>query len=265
MPAGGPSLLRRFWPGAAPPAPALAPPGVALYAIGDIHGRSDLLSALLRKIDEDAADLDPQTSRELIFLGDYVDRGADSLGVLDLILEANRRPSPWSSTALKGNHEQALLAFLDDPEVWPLWSEFGARETLAAYGVVPPAPGSAEDDWARASREMNHALPPAHRALLRSLPLTAERGDYLCVHAGVRPGLPLEAQTEQDLLWIRDDFLRHGRRLAKVIVHGHTPAEEAYVGAHRIGLDTGAYATGRLTAVKLMGAERTLIQVKACG
>jgi len=261
MPPGARSLLQRFLPGQRA-APALAPEGVALYVIGDIHGRSDLLHGLLRKIAFDAAKLEPQTKRELIFLGDYIDRGPDSRGVIDLILSTGEERDFWTVTALKGNHEQALMQFLDDPELWPIWSGFGARETLLSYGVQPPAPGSEREDWERASRQMNAAVPSSHRRFLEDLEILAVRGDYLCVHAGVRPGQALDRQVEEDLLWIRDDFLRNERRLDKVIVHGHTPAEEAYVGVHRIGLDTGAYATSVLTAIKLKGAERVLIQAR---
>ena len=260
---GALSILQRLFPGPDRAPPSRAPAGVALYVIGDIHGRSDLLGPLLRKIALDAIRLEPGSPRELIFLGDYIDRGPDSKGVLDLILSTLQEREFWSTVTLKGNHEQAMLQFLADPQIWPDWSEFGARETLASYGVAPPARGGDPDDWARASRALNQALPDAHRRLLESLVLFVERGDYLFAHAGVRPGVPLEDKSEQDLLWIRDDFLRSRRRLAKVIVHGHTPAEAAYLGPHRIGLDTGAYATGLLTAVKLKGAERVLLQVRA--
>jgi serine/threonine protein phosphatase 1 len=263
MPPGARSFLQRFLPGRERAAPARAPEGVALYVIGDVHGRSDLLHGLLRKIAFDAARLESQVQRELIFLGDYVDRGPDSRGVIDLILSTSAERDFWSVTALKGNHEQALLQFMDEPELWPMWQGFGARETLQSYGVNPPAPGSAPDDWARASREMNEAVPPSHRQFLEQLEICVVRGDYLFAHAGVRPGAPLDQQSEQDLLWIRDDFLRNERRLDKVIVHGHTPAEEAYVGVHRIGLDTGAYATSLLTAIKLKGEERILIQARS--
>jgi serine/threonine protein phosphatase 1 len=262
MPAAGRSFLQRFLPGSNRAAPALAPAGTALYVIGDIHGRSDLLHSLLRKIAIDAARCEPNLRRELIFLGDYVDRGPDSKGVIDLLLATQAEQAFWSVTPLKGNHEQALLQFMEEPEFWPMWQDFGARETLLSYGVNPPARGSEPDDWLRASREINTAMPYSHRRFLESLDLLAERGDYLCVHAGVRPGAPLDQQTEQDLLWIRDDFLRNERRLDKVIVHGHTPTEEAYVGPHRIGLDTGAYATSVLTAIKLKGADQTLIQAR---
>lgn len=263
MPPGARSLFQRLMPGSAKAPIALAPAGVALYVVGDIHGRVDLLLALLRKIAFDAARNETAAQRELIFLGDYVDRGPDSRGVIDLILSTEAESDFWQVTALKGNHEAALLQFLDDPNFWPMWSEFGARETLTSYGVAPPAPGSEETDWLRASRQLNAALPVNHRAFLEGLELTADRGDYLCAHAGVRPGVPLDQQTEEDLLWIRDDFLRSEKRLAKVIVHGHTPAEEAYVGAHRIGVDTGAYATSVLTAIKLKAAEQVLIQARA--
>jgi serine/threonine protein phosphatase 1 len=262
MPPGARSLLQRLMPGQGRAAPSHAPAGLVLYVIGDVHGRTDLLRTLLRKIAYDAAKYESTTARELVFLGDYVDRGQDSRGVIELILSTRAERDFWSVTALKGNHEQALLQFLDDPEIWQMWSEFGARETLLSYGVNPPVRGSDADDWARASREMNAAMPQDHRRFLQSLELMVERGDYLCAHAGVRPGVPLDRQTEQDLLWIRDDFLRSERRLGKVIVHGHTPSEEAYVGDHRIGLDTGAYATSVLTAIKLKGVERTLIQAR---
>jgi serine/threonine protein phosphatase 1 len=262
MPGGALSFLQRLMPGSDRAAPARAPEGLALYVIGDVHGRSDLLHGLLRKIAVDAARHEEATRRELIFLGDYVDRGPDSRGVIDLILATAAESDFWLVTALKGNHEQALLQFLVEPELWPMWQGFGARETLLSYGVTPPAAGSEPDDWTRASREMNAAIPEEHKHFLESLDLVADRGGYLCAHAGVRPGSPLDQQTEQDLLWIRDDFLRSERRLEKVIVHGHTPAEEAYVGHHRIGLDTGAYATSVLTAIKLKGEGRTLIQAR---
>ncbi len=262
MPPGAPSILQRLFAAPKRAAPAAAPEGVTLYVIGDVHGRLDLLHALLRKIAYDAARSGDGETRELIFLGDYVDRGPDSKGVIDLILSTIAERDFWTVTALKGNHEAALLNFMEDPGSWPGWSQFGARETLSSYGVDPPDWQGGEEDWARASRELSGAVPAAHKAFLRDLELTAERGDYLCVHAGVRPGQPLDRQIEQDLLWIRDDFLSSTRRLEKVIVHGHTPAEEAYLGDHRIGLDTGAYATSLLTAVKLKGTERTLIQVR---
>ena len=241
---------------------AFAPPDTVIYAIGDIHGRADLLHGLLRKIAIDAARHEDGSARELIFLGDYLDRGADSRGVMDLILSTMAERAFWTVTPLKGNHEEAFLQFLRDPDYWPMWSEYGARETLLSYGVAPPRLTSDSDDWARARNDLLAAVPPEHMTLLETLDLCAARGDYFFAHAGVRPGIPLELQTEEDLLWIREDFLRHERPFEKVVVHGHTPGE-VYVGQHRIGIDTGAYATGLLTAIKLKGDERTLIQMRA--
>jgi len=259
-PPGLSSLFKRIL--APQRAAAAAPAGTTLYVIGDIHGRLDLLHPLLRKIAYDAARLPAGQARELIFLGDYVDRGPDSRGVIALVLSTMAETGFWTVTALKGNHEAALLEFMDDPNHWPMWANFGARETLTSYGVNPPDWNSDEEDWAKASRALNALMPATHKAFLKGLEIVAERGDYLCAHAGVRPGVPLEHQTEQDLLWIRDDFLRSEKRLEKVIVHGHTPADAAYLGEHRIGLDTGAYATSVLTAVKLQGSDRVLIQVR---
>jgi serine/threonine protein phosphatase 1 len=260
-PAERPLLHRLFRPKVQAEAPA-APPETVIYAIGDVHGRADLLHALLRKIALDAARHEPNSMRELILLGDYVDRGSDSRGVLDLILSTMAERSFWTVTPLKGNHEEALLQFLRDPSNWPTWSEFGARETLLSYGVAPPRLASDPQGWEAARQALAEAIPAEHMALYETLDLCASRGDYFFVHAGVRPNVPLDRQSEQDMLWIRDEFLRHERPLEKVIVHGHTPGE-AYVGRHRIGLDTGAYATGLLTAIKLKGDERTLIQARA--
>jgi serine/threonine protein phosphatase 1 len=263
MPPGVPSLFKRLFghPASRPLNAAAAPVGEVLYAVGDIHGRQDLLVPLLGKIAFDATRLGPQTHAELIFLGDYVDRGSNSRGVIQLVMSTFAQTDLWTVTALMGNHERTLLRFLDDPSVWPTWEPFGAAQTLLSYGVRPPEPGRRDPaDWARARDELNARMPQAHKDFLAGLPMTAERGGYLFVHAGVRPDTPLAQQTENDLLWIREAFLGSEQRLEKVIVHGHTPAAEPFLGNHRIGLDTGAYASNVLTAVKLWGVQRALIQ-----
>jgi serine/threonine protein phosphatase 1 len=269
MPAAARSMFHRLLTPSAAPAPtvcARAPEGKTLYVVGDIHGRSDMLRILLRKIALHALSHESRGSEredcELILLGDYIDRGPDSRGVIDMILSVQDQRVFSSVTALKGNHEQGLLTFLENAAFWPLWAEHGARETLLSYGVSPPARGSDAEAWERARGALIAALPAEHRAFLDGLQLCAQRGDYMCVHAGVRPDQPLDEQAEQDMLWIREDFLKSQRRLDKVIVHGHTPASEAYVGDHRIGLDTGAYATSVLTAIRLCGEERTVIQAR---
>jgi serine/threonine protein phosphatase 1 len=236
------------------PAPSRVPDGALIYAIGDVHGRADLLDELLDLIARDAG----ERRAEIILLGDYVDRGSDSRGVIDRVLALPARG--FAATALKGNHEGAMLAFLDDPASGPLWGQHGGGATLVSYGVPAPANRLDLDAWARASETLATALPPAHLAFLRGLATSARRGDYAFVHAGVRPGVPLAEQAEQDLLWIRDPFLSHRGPHEATIVHGHTPEKAAHLGRHRIGIDTGAYWTGRLTALRLEGEERRLLQ-----
>lgn len=161
---------------------------------------------------------------------------------------------------LKGNHEEAMLAFLEEPDFGPTWATWGGGETLASYGVPPPALDAGPQAWREASLAFAAAMPAAHLGFLSGLPLHARVGDYLFVHAGVKPGAPLEAQTSDDLLWIREPFLSHPEPSPHVVVHGHTPTDEAHLGARRIGVDTGAYMTGVLTAVRLLGDRRDLVQ-----
>lgn len=239
------------------PAPPATPEGGGpIYAIGDTHGRADVLADLLARITADAGG----RPHELIFLGDYVDRGPDSRGVIDQVLAAER--PGVRVTALKGNHEEAMQEFLADASFGPVWAQHGGNATLASYGVRPPANRMDDADWQRAQRDFTAALPPAHRAFIDGLQLYVERGGYLFVHAGVRPGVPLDEQVPRDLLWIRKEFLNHGKRLPQMVVHGHTPEGRPSEAVHRIGVDTGAYYSGRLTAVRLEGEERRFIQAQ---
>jgi len=238
-----------------------APPGLVIYVIGDIHGRADLLHALLRQIAIDAARYETDLAREVIFIGDYIDRGPDSRQTVDLVLSTIGEKRFWDVTVLKGNHEEAMLRFMRDPSYWPIWSQYGARETLLSCGVTPPRMIGDQQEWADLRARFEAAVPPDHWDFFHNLDLAAERGDYLCVHAGVRPNVPLDQQTEDDLLWIRNDFLNKEHVFDKVIVHGHTPGQP-FVGPHRIALDTGAYVSGILTAIKLKGTERTLMQAQ---
>ena len=236
--------------------------GRRIYAVGDVHGRLDLLEPLLEQIRQDAADTAVADKPVLIFLGDYVDRGAGSKGVIDRVI-ALEREGVFELCALKGNHEEALLAFLGDAAFGPTWCEHGGSETLSSYGVSLPLLRMDAEAWGQAQAAFAEALPGEHLSFLSDLSLTAVYGDYVFVHAGLRPGVALSAQRELDLLWIRQDFLGARRGFEKIVVHGHTPAEEAYMGDHRIGVDTGAYATGVLTAVRLQDADRRFIQVSA--
>lgn len=227
--------------------------------MGDVHGRLDLLDPLLDRILQDARDMEGSTRPVLVFVGDYVDRGAASKGVIDRVIGL-QAGTDFEVKALKGNHEEAMLAFLDDPDFGPTWIEHGGAQTLASYGVTPPILRMDTLAWEKARDAFAEAVPPAHLAFLGALELMAVVGDYVFVHAGLRPGVPLEAQREPDLLWIRQDFLNAARPFEKIVVHGHTPVEEPFLGEHRIGIDTGAYATGVLTAVRLEDGERRLIQ-----
>jgi serine/threonine protein phosphatase 1 len=241
-----------------------APPttgGRLVYAVGDIHGRLDLLNPLIETIVADAVGLRPERKPLLIFLGDYVDRGPASAGVVERILKLSHKPA-FEVHTLKGNHEEALLQFLEDPEFGQTWATHGGLATLASYGVQPPAGRLDPEGWRKARDTFEAVLPARHRAFYEGLDLTAEVGDYLFVHAGVRPGVPLAAQVERDLLWIRGEFLEASGPFDKVVVHGHTPMQEPQILDHRLGLDTGAYATGVLTAVRLQGEDRKILQAR---
>lgn len=235
--------------------------GRLVYAVGDVHGRFDVLGPLLRGIAQDALATQPAERPLLVFLGDYVDRGPESRQVVDRILQM-QADGEFEIAALKGNHEEALLQFLDEPGFASTWMEHGGAATLASYGVQPAASRTDAAAWVAVRDEFEGALPDAHRRFYQGLELVRVVGDYAFVHAGVRPGVALGAQSERDLLWIRHEFLNDRGPFDKVIVHGHTPTEEPQMMRHRLGLDTGAYATGVLTAVRLYGEDQRLMQSK---
>lgn len=242
----------------ASPASALpsVPYGMRVYAVGDIHGRADLLRQMLALIEADNARQD-DAEVSLVFLGDYVDRGPASPEVLDIL----RGDHAFADRviALRGNHEDALLEFIEDPVRGRIWLDWGGMATLTSYGVRPAAASSPEERLIEMGRQLDRNLPHAHRAFLKSLPVQEIVGDYLFVHAGVNPHLPLDQQTDFDLTTIRSPFLEWGAPLGKMVVHGHSISQSPEFLSWRIGIDTGAYATGRLTALVLEGQEqRTL-------
>jgi serine/threonine protein phosphatase 1 len=239
------------------PRGAEAPAGTCLFAIGDIHGRIDLLRALERSIADEA--LRRQAPRNVvIYLGDYVDRGAHSRAVIEHLL---REKLPGFETVhLKGNHEDVMLRFLEDVEIGPNWLAFGGMETLESYGVEPPFPHADVADLERAQRALGEALPPAHRAFLDGLRLSHVEGGYVFVHAGLKPGVALAQQRAEDMLWIREPFLRSDADFGAVVVHGHTIVPEPVIRPNRIGIDTGAFASGRLTCLVAQGAARDFLQ-----
>lgn len=232
------------------------PPETRVYAVGDIHGCLGLLLALLARVREHA-EARPARRNVVVYLGDYVDRGTHSRGVIDLLLS---EPLPgFTSIYLKGNHEDSLIRFLSDEQVGPQWVAYGGAATLYSYGVRPPPLNADEDDLLRAQQEFAKKLPPQHLAFFDRLSLMHVEGDYAFVHAGIRPRVPLDRQETEDLLWIRDEFLLSGLDFGKVIVHGHSISDEPTVRPNRIGIDTGAFASGHLTCLVLEGAQRSFL------
>ena len=236
------------------------PAGELVYAIGDIHGRSDLLSRILALIEQDAASHDA-SQKTLIFMGDYVDRGPESRGVIETLLHG--LPKHFKGRFLKGNHEQLLLDVLRDPQRVEHWRRNGGDATMRSYGVDVHLLQTAEARPERWRDAFVDALPQSHLAFLQGLRLQHTVGDYFFVHAGVRPGVPLGMQSANDLLWIRGDFLESTGPFGKVVVHGHTPGPEPVVKSNRIGIDTGAVFTGRLTALRLINDEVSFLQTPA--
>jgi diadenosine tetraphosphatase ApaH/serine/threonine PP2A family protein phosphatase len=236
--------------------PAL-PKGQLLYAVGDIHGRLDLLRDLLQLIEDDAHARSQATRRTLVFLGDYVDRGPDSSGV---VANLTARAFPGFDTHfLKGNHEAILLNFLGDPLHLDHWLVNGGQATMDSYGVDTRALAEERARPERWREAFAAALPETHLRFFRSLQLSVTIGDYLFVHAGVRPGVPLAAQSEDDLVWIRGPFLDHAGSFGKFVVHGHTPALLPVIRPNRIGIDTGAVFSDRLTALRLEDRARAFL------
>ena len=224
------------------------PDGVRVYAIGDVHGRADLLQQLLTVIDVDLERSRPERAIQ-VFLGDYVDRGPNSRAVLDLLIERSRS---HETVCLKGNHEVFLLDVLDDPVRLQDWRHYGGLLTLMSYGVTPTMNPTPEEQ-VELMEGLKRAIPPEHLAFLQQLPSSFACGDFFFVHAGVKPGVPLDRQREEDLLWIRDEFLNSDERFGKYVVHGHTPVSAPDIRPNRINIDTGAYATGNLTLLTIQG------------
>jgi serine/threonine protein phosphatase 1 len=235
--------------------------GELVYAVGDIHGCYDLLREMVGRIADDVTARRPSRRPVVVFCGDYIDRGPDSAKVLEALDWLQQRAG-WDVCLLKGNHEAGLLRFIDQPFEGAAWLQFGGGETLAAYGVDAPAAGDAFDALGRARDELLKRMPASHLRLLQKLDLMVVIGDYAFVHAGVAPGTALERQTEADLLWIRGEFLEASKPAGKVVVHGHSwVGDQPVLLDHRIGIDTGAYETGVLTAVRISHGELVPLQV----
>ena len=223
--------------------------GIRIYAVGDIHGRADLLEKLLFQIQVDD-NRHPSDRSLIVFLGDYVDRGPDSRKVLDILVECS---TSREAVFLKGNHELFIPRFLHDPSSLKDWRLFGGMETLTSYGLTPSINPSACEQELLAI-EFGKSIPARHLNFLETLDLSFCSGDFCFVHAGIRPGIPIARQREEDLLWIRDDFLSWEKPFEKFIVHGHTPVRAPDIRSNRANIDTGAFATGHLTCLAIEGS-----------
>ena len=232
------------------------PPGERVYAVGDVHGCLEQLDRLLALIEADDT-ARGQAETTLIFIGDLVDRGPASAQVIERLLLLSKRRA--NLRFLAGNHEEIFQRALDgEDKALRLFCRIGGRETALSYGLT--ADDYDRMDYSELAAALQRHVPAEHRVFLERMEDSIVVGDYMFVHAGVHPGTDLEQQNISDLRWIRSPFLDHGRPLAKMVVHGHTIAEDLDVHPHRIGIDTGAYATGRLTALGLEGEESWRLQ-----
>lgn len=254
--------LRRFYAGPQLALPAPEPrtfdvgADALVYAIGDIHGRLDLFDRMLGEITVDASRRQGAESMHLILLGDLVDRGPDSAGVIRRAIQLSRFVPNF--VCLMGNHEEVFVDALSGHEAaLRLFIRIGGREALLSYGIAEELIDGADESALYAA--MLTCIPEAHRDFLRELPHVASVGDYVFVHAGIRPGIPMVEQRQEDLHWIRREFLDCGADHGFMVVHGHTIEDEPVICPNRIGIDTGAYRTGRLTALGLQGTERWLL------
>lgn len=273
MPAspGGGFMLKRLFQKSRPLAPgepaidgypASLPRGVRAYVIGDVHGRLDLLQALDRLIEADIAQSGRFLDCFIVHLGDFVDRGFDSRRLLDYLIQPPA--DGLVRVHLLGNHDLWLRDFVSvdsfDEELAASWVRFGGDSTLLSYGIKLDGKAPETERLAAARIMLLERFPPEHRTFLETLDSAFAFGDYFFCHAGIRPEVPLERQSEADLLWIREPFLSWNGECGKIVVHGHTVEEAPVVRTNRIGIDTGACWTGKLTCLVLEGTQRRFLQ-----
>ena len=233
------------------------PDGTFVYVIGDIHGCLDLLVNIHDQIAADAARQPPGVKRQVVYLGDYIDRGPDSRGVVDLLISEPLQGC--ERIFLKGNHESEMEAFIADPKPNHLWTQYGGMETALSYDVRIRAQVSAADRMLELRDRLVESISPAHKNFFANLRMSYEIGDYFMTHAGVRPELPLALQNPADLLWIREPFLSYPGPFEKIVIHGHTVTPQPITLPNQIGIDTGAYHSGKLTCLVLEGDQRRFL------
>ena len=247
---------RLFKTNTALPPVADLPTNTRVYCIGDIHGRVDLLLELTIKIQQDSENFSGQ--KVIVYLGDFIDRGINSKEVIELLIE-NKQPDV-EYIYLRGNHEQTMLDFLQEDSVGRSWLTYGGQATLASYGVAISKIPTKKEDFIEIQRQLRNNLPDNHFQFLVKTQYSYSLGSYFFVHAGINPRYPLTKQNPEDMLWIRDDFTHVSKPFEKIIVHGHTVTREAELLPNRIGIDTGAYASGILTCLVLEDNTQRLIQ-----
>ncbi len=251
--------IRQIWSPKVAHAPAAVPLGERVYAIGDVHGRLDLLTKLIAAIENDSeARGDAETT--IVLLGDLIDRGPESAGVLQAVRQWQDR---LNLRVICGNHEEMFLRCFTDIPLFSRFMQFGGCEMLLSYPL--DAKRLLAADLLEAHRMMLETVPPADIAMIEAFEDFIVIGDYLFVHAGIQPGVPLGEQTVETMRWIREPFLGHGGAHDHIVVHGHTIADEPEIGHNRIGIDTGAYMSGKLTALCLEGDRRWLIETEDAG
>ena len=243
------------------PGPPRTPRGYRAYAVGDVHGRLDLLDQLLAAIDEDVRRRPPRKAL-LVFLGDLIDRGPDSRAVVERLRTFRHdRLKPYF---LAGNHEEVLLRLLKGERgILSSWLQYGGAECLRSYGFDPEKLELRNERAALSA--IRNVIPAEHASFIGGFADTLRFGDYLFVHAGIRPGIDISMQSQSDLRWIRSPFLDDKTDHGMIVVHGHTICSDVEMEPNRIGIDTGAYRTGRLTALALEGQERWLLDTAADG
>ncbi|MBT7510125.1 MAG: serine/threonine protein phosphatase [Rhodospirillaceae bacterium] len=240
-----------------PPFPPAVPTGTRVYAIGDIHGRYDLLKMLHDQIAHDAA-ARPTERHVLVYVGDYIDRGRQSFEVVETLIDAPL--DGFEITHLKGNHEDFLLKFVETGGSGDNWVFNGGMATLASYGIESTGEFGTAGNLAEIRTSLIEIPPSSHLNFFQGLKLSHVEGDYMFVHAGVRPGIPYDQQDDEDLIWIRGPFLHANDDFGKFVIHGHTPDFEPVIRTNRICLDTFAYRSGCLTCIVLEGDERRFLQ-----
>ena len=249
-------IIKKFQKPKTPHVTPHVPDNERIYSIGDIHGRADLLEQLHKQIQKDAKA--HKGKKTIVYLGDYIDRGEQSCQVIDILL--SNPLDGFECIYLRGNHERAMLDFIDFPGAASAWLSFGGKEALNSYGI-PLAHIPSMQHMGEIAQSLDEKLPDTHREFLTETCRDSwQYGSYYFVHAGIRPGVPLDKQTQEDKLWIREEFLGSTISHGTIVVHGHSITQVPELLPNRIGIDTGAYATGVLTSLVLEGEDQRLIQ-----